>query len=219
MNQIELQNVCKVLKGNVVLDDINMTVTPGKIYGLKGKNGCGKTMLMRVICGLILPSAGKVVIDGKVLHKDIAFPRSIGALIENPAFLKQYTGYRNLELLGKLQEEIQREDIVKAMESVALSLEDDRSYGKYSLGMRQKLGIANAILGEPDIIILDEPINAIDEESVAVVKQTLVRMREAGKLVILACHDSEELYYLSDVVYLMKEGRIMERTEVSNEAE
>ena len=190
MTEIELKHIEKTIHKVPILIDVNLKLSSGCIYGLKGKNGCGKTMLMRTVCGLMLPTSGTVSVNGKVLMKDIEFPESIGALIENPSFLPQYTGY--------------------AMERVGLSAEDKRTYRKYSLGMKQKLGIANAIMGEPDIIVLDEPINALDEASVEQVKRVLVELKKKDHLILIACHDKEELEYLSDEIIEMKEGRIVE---------
>ena len=213
MSRIVVENLVKTIKDALILDHINLVMESGKIYGLRGNNGCGKTMLMRAICGLILPTEGKVLIDNKELHREIQVPPSIGVLIENPSFLPQYTGYRNLEMLGDLSDGISKDDIRISMERVGLNPEDKRVYRKYSLGMKQKLGIANAIMGEPDVIILDEPINALDEESTGRIKTVLKELAEKGKLILVACHDREELEFLSDVIYEMKDGRI-EGTEV-----
>ena len=208
MSRIVVENLVKTIKDALILDHINLVMESGKIYGLRGKNGCGKTMLMRAICGLILPTEGKVLIDNKELHREIQVPPSIGVLIENPSFLPQYTGYRNLKMLGDLSDGISKDDIRISMERVGLNPEDKRVYRKYSLGMKQKLGIANAIMGEPDVIILDEPINALDEESTGRIKTVLKELAEKGKLILVACHDREELEFLSDVIYEMKDGRI-----------
>lgn len=214
MSMIEIRNLRKEIKGALVLDDINVDMDSGIIYGLRGKNGCGKTMLMRCICGLIIPTSGTITIDGKQLHEEIAIPPSVGALIENPAFLPQYTGYRNLKILASLTGSISDKEIVRALERVGLDPHDKRTYKKYSLGMKQKLGIANAIMGEPDIIILDEPINALDEESVELIKKELLNLSQKGKLIVIACHDKEELEYLCDVIYEMKWGHIVDRKEM-----
>lgn len=208
MSEIRIENLNKKIKGSVILDDISLTMTPGRIYGLRGKNGCGKTMLMRAICGLLIPDGGHIYIDDEELHRDIKFPRSIGALIENPSFLPQYTGFRNLRLLAKLMGGISDDDVRYAIERTGLDPDDKRVYRKYSLGMKQKLGIANAIMGEPDVIVLDEPINALDEESVENIKKELLKLRDGGSLIITACHDQEELEYLCDEIYEMKDGRI-----------
>ncbi len=215
MSKIEIENLSKTIKGTLILDNINVSFTEGTIYGLRGKNGCGKTMLMRCICGLIIPSAGRVIVDDRQLHRDIMIPPSIGALIENPSFVSQYTGYKNLKILADLTGNISDEEIIKALERVGLDPLDKRTYKKYSLGMKQKLGIANAIMGEPDIIVLDEPINALDEDSVKMIKEELLKLSKCGKLIIIACHDKEELEYLCDTIFEMKEGRIVGKKEMT----
>lgn len=210
MTDIKIENVSKKIKSNMILKNIDMELTSGHIYGFRGKNGCGKTMLMRCICGLIIPTEGKIIINGKELHKDIKIPESIGALIENPAFLPQYTGFKNLKMLASLKGKISDEEVKLAIKRAGLDPDDKRTYKKYSLGMKQKLGIANAIMGEPDIIVLDEPINALDEISVENVKKVFLELKEKGKLIIAACHDREELEYLCDIIYELKDGEIAE---------
>lgn len=216
MSEIRIENINKKIKDAVILNDVTLTFSSGKIYGLKGKNGSGKTMLMRTIAGLLIPDSGTVTINGKTLHKDISFPESIGILIENPAFLPQYTGYKNLKLLASLSDGISDGDIKTALERVGLDPDDKRTYKKYSLGMKQKLGIANAIMGEPDIIILDEPINALDEETVRKIKDVLLDIRDKDKLIIIACHDKEELEYLSDEIIEIKDGSIIGRKDMAD---
>ena len=216
MSEIRIENINKKIKDAVILNDVTLTFSSGKIYGLKGKNGSGKTMLMRTIAGLLIPDSGTVTINGKTLHKDISFPESIGILIENPAFLPQYTGYKNLKLLASLSDGISDEDIKTSLERVGLDPDDKRTYKKYSLGMKQKLGIANAIMGEPDIIILDEPINALDEETVRKIKEVLLDIRDKDKLIIIACHDKEELEYLSDEIIEIKDGSITGRKDMAD---
>lgn len=208
MTDIKIENVSKKIKSNMILKNIDMELTSGHIYGFRGKNGCGKTMLMRCICGLIIPTEGKIIINGKELHKDIKIPESIGALIENPAFLPQYTGFKNLKMLASLKGKISDKEVKLAIKRAGLDPDDKRTYKKYSLGMKQKLGIANAIMGEPDIIVLDEPINALDEISVENVKKVFLELKEKGKLIIAACHDREELEYLCDIIYELKDGEI-----------
>jgi ABC-2 type transport system ATP-binding protein len=215
MSEIKIEDLSKSIKGALILDKVSITLTSGKIYGLRGKNGSGKTMLMRAMSGLLIPDSGSVIINGKTLHKDISFPESIGILIENPSFLPQYTGFKNLKLLAGLTGNISDDEIRTALERVGLDPEDKKNYRKYSLGMKQKLGIANAIMGEPDIIILDEPINALDEESVKKIKKVLLEIRDKGKLIIIACHDREELEYLSDIIYEIKDGSIVDRKELT----
>ena len=186
--------------------------TGGKVYGLRGKNGSGKTMLMRAICGLITPDSGIIDIDGKILGKDISFPESIGVLIENPAFIGNYTGFKNLKVLASIQNRIGDEQIRKALEDIGLDPDDKRTYRKYSLGMKQKLGIAAAVMENPDIIILDEPINALDEVSVEKVHDILEEQKKRGAVIIIACHDKEELDQLSDEIIEISDGRIINKT-------
>lgn len=208
MSGITVEGLGKKIKGTVILHDVNMTLEPGRIYGLQGRNGCGKTMIMRSLCGLLIPDKGTVTIDGEVLHRDIKFPRSVGVLIENPSFLPQYTGYRNLRMLARLTGGISDSDIRTALMRTGLDPDDSRTYRKYSLGMKQKLGIANAIMGEPDVIILDEPINALDEQTVENIKTELLKLRDAGKVIVIACHDRDELEFLSDIIYEIKDGTV-----------
>lgn len=211
MTTIKIENLTKTIKKNTVLSDINMEMSGGSIYGLRGKNGCGKTMLMRAVCGLIHPTKGQIVINDQVLHRDISFPESIGALIENPSFLEEYSGRKNLELLNRLNGNRDPEAVSLALERVCLQDDADKLYGRYSLGMKQKLGIAYAILNEPDIIVLDEPINALDEDSVAHIRKTLYELRDSGRLILIACHDREEMDYLADEIFVMSEGRVIRK--------
>ena len=206
--KVELKNVSKRLNDVTVLEDISLTLESGTIYGLKGKNGCGKTMLMRMMAGLIYPTSGTISIDGEILHKDIATPRSIGILIENPAFLPGYTGQRNLELLAGLTGKADRTQIAKTMSRVGLDPNDKRTYRKYSLGMKQRLGIACALMECPDLILLDEPINAIDEKGVPKIWEALQEEKQRGALIVLACHDTEELTSLADQIITIEEGKI-----------
>lgn len=166
-----------------------MTLVSGNVYGFQGINGSGKTMLMRLICGLIYPTKGEIVIDGKRLGKEITFPQSVGLLLENPAFLDSYTGFENLEMLASIKNIITREEIHDAITSVGLDPLDKRKYKKFSLGMKQRLGIAAAIMEKPDILILDEPTNSLDSSGVSLVKTILAKERERGAIIILACHD------------------------------
>ncbi len=206
---IEISHLYKKFKGVTVLEDINLRFDGGRIYGLQGKNGSGKTMLMRAVCGLIMPTEGSIDIDGKILHRDISFPQSLGALIENPAFLTGYTGFQNLKLLAKIEGKISDEEIRAALSEVGLALDDKRTYKKYSLGMKQRLGIAYAVMGNPQIIVLDEPFNALDEAGILQIRDVLQQRKKEGALMILACHDREELELLSDEILKMENGRII----------
>lgn len=212
---IEIKHVTKVIKKTKVIDNVNFTFEGGKIYGLSGKNGCGKTMLMRLISGLIYPTDGEIAIDGKILGKDCSFPESIGLLIENPAFLDEYTAYENLKMLNGIGgKKIDKEGIAQLLNSVGLDPLDNRKYYKFSLGMRQRLGIAAAIMGEPDIILLDEPINAIDAEGVSDIRDLIRGLRDEGRVIIIACHDKEEMEYMADEIIYLKSGKIVKGDEV-----
>lgn len=206
---IRLKNVTKKIKQDILLDHISLEFRGGKVYGLQGKNGSGKTMLMRAVCGLITLSEGEVDIGGEILHKDISFPRSIGALLENPSFLNGYTGLENLKLLADIQGGIEEKELRDCLAKVGLDADDKRVYRKYSLGMKQKLGIAAAVMGSPDIVILDEPINAIDEAGVEKIREILRGLKERGSVIIVACHDREELELLSDEIIKISKGRII----------
>ena len=206
--EIIVKSATKYIKKALILDDVNIQLTGGKIYGLKGPNGSGKTMLMRLLCGLIRPTSGEVWIDGKKLGKDMDFPESVGLLIENPAFLPNYTGYENLELLAQIRGKIGAEEICQSLMEVGLDPHDPRKYRKYSLGMKQRLGIAAAIMEKPDLLIVDEPTNALDDSGVEQICTILRRERERGALVVIACHDSLLLETLSDEIYKIYEGKV-----------
>lgn len=205
---VELKDVTKKIKGVTVLDDISLRLEGARVYGLKGKNGSGKTMLMRAVCGLI-HTEGLIDINGQQMGKDISFPPSVGVLIENPSFISNYTGLKNLEVLASIQKRIGREEICEALKKVGLEPDDKRTYRKYSLGMKQRLGIAAAIMEKPDIVILDEPVNALDETGAKSIREILQELKEQGSLIILACHDTEELKFLSDEIYEISEGKIV----------
>lgn len=216
MNKIKIENYSKNIGKNKVLSDINLMLESGIVYGLKGKNGSGKTMLMRAISGLISPTAGSVIINEKVLGKDMSFPESIGILIENPSFLPQYSGFDNLKMLASIKNCVEDETIKMYMSELGLDPDDKKKYRKYSLGMKQKLGIVCAIMENPDIVILDEPINALDEESVEKVKQVITRIKTEDKIIIIACHDKEELFYLADKIIEIEGGKIKREYLVEN---
>ena len=207
---ITIKNLTKKIKKETVLKYINLEFYGGKIYGLQGKNGCGKTMLMRCIAGLVHPEQGEIIINGKVLHKDMSLPESIGLLIENPAFLPQYTGLQNLKILADLQGGISYGELEELLEKVGLKDCTKKKFGAYSLGMKQRLGIAAAIMGKPDIIILDEPINAIDENGVEEIRQLILGLRSEDRIIIIACHDRAEMELLADEVIVMENGEVIE---------
>ena len=185
MTEIKIENLVKTIKGNKVIDNITLTLKSPKIVGFKGINGSGKTMLMRLICGLIKPTEGKITINGKVLHKDISFPESVGILIENPAFLDGYSGFENLKMLASIKNIVKDYQIKDIIRAVGLNPDDKKHYKKYSLGMKQRLGIACALMESPDIIVLDEPTNALDSDGITMVKELILQKTEEGALVII----------------------------------
>ena len=210
---IKLTNVSKVIKKAKVLDNVNLELTSGKVYGLKGKNGSGKTMLMRVICGLISATEGTVEIDGKILGKDMTFPDSVGVLIENPAFIGNYTGFKNLKVLASIQNRVDDEHIREVIHQVGLDPDDKRTYRKYSLGMKQKLGIAQAIMEGQDILILDEPFNALDYKTYEDVKAIIRMLKAEGKTIFLTSHHFKDIEQLCDQVYSIEDCRLIPITE------
>lgn len=206
--RIDISNVTKRFGKNLVLEDINLLLDSGQVYGLWGINGSGKTMLMRTIAGLIHPTSGFIAIDGQVLGKKISFPKSMGLLLENPAFLDSYTGFENLSLLAQINQKINDNQICESMRLVGLEPKDERKYRKYSLGMKQKLGIAAAIMEHPELILLDEPTNSLDEITVNMLPPIIRALRNEGALIIVSSHDKDFLYRVSDKVYHIKAGRI-----------
>lgn len=208
--KVDLYKIGKEIRGTPVLQDITLSLSSGRIYGFKGKNGSGKTMLMRIICGFIYPTSGKLLFDGKVFKRGAALPFKIGALIENPAFLPEYTGFKNLQFLARLQGSITDNEVRDAISKVGLSPNDKRKYKKYSLGMKQRLGIAAAIMGAPDVVILDEPMNALDEKGIAIVGELILSLKQKGTLVILSNHDSQNLNQFSDEVFVLVDGKIVD---------
>ena len=209
--RMEVIEVSKVIRKHTVLDQVSCSMHSGKIYGIQGINGSGKTMLMRVLIGLIHPSSGKVLIDGKELGKELEFPKSIGFLLENPTFLDRYSGYQNLKMLASVKKIISDEEINKVLCLVGLDEEAaKKKYRKYSLGMKQRLGIAAALMEKPDIVILDEPTNALDTSGVELVKEIVRREKKRGALVIISCHDLAVLEELSDEIIKLESGKVIE---------
>ena len=203
---IVVQNVTKEFKKQVVLNDVSIDFDMGKIYGIIGRNGSGKTVLLKCILGLLSPSDGTVTVNGKVIGKDIDFPDNAGFIIETPGFLQNYSGLKNLKYLASIKKKINDRTIRKYIELVGLNPDDKKTVGKYSLGMRQRLGIAQALMENPDIIILDEPMNALDYAGVEEMRRVILKMKEQGKLIIIASHIREDIEVLCDEVYEMQDG-------------
>ncbi|WP_285768009.1 ATP-binding cassette domain-containing protein [Peribacillus sp. SI8-4] len=206
---IEVHDLSKKLKKNKVLQNITYTFEKGRIYGLVGKNGSGKTMLLRAIAGLIIPTEGSVTINEKVLHKDISFPPSIGIIIENLQLLPQFDAETNLKILAAIKKTASLEDIQHAIMRLALDQFGTLKVRKYSLGMKQRLNIAQAIFEKPDIILLDEPTNAIDEKGVERVLDILKEERERGATIIIATHNKDDVFPICDEVIQISNGRLI----------
>lgn len=206
MDYIRLKDVHKTMKGTQVLKGVNLTVEQGDIVGIRGINGSGKTMVLRAIAGLIRVE-GSVEIGGKEMEPGEC-PKDIGVLIEMPGFLSEFTGKKNLQLLGMLQEGVTEEDIEEAMNAVGLDPKDRRHYKKYSLGMKERLGIAQAILKKPKLILLDEPTNGIDSDGIQMLEELLWRLKEAGSTIVVTSHDRDFLDAVTSQCYEMKEGSL-----------
>ncbi len=207
-NIIEVKGITKIFKDTKVLDNVSISFERNKIHGIIGRNGSGKTVLIKTICGFYKPESGEVVVDGKVIGKDIDFPSNVGAIIEAPGFIPTLSGYKNLCYLASIKNRIDKSQIMDVMRSVGLDPNNHKSVGKYSLGMKQRLGIAQAMMEEPDILILDEPMNSLDSEGVEMVRKLLQDYRSKGHTVILISHNREDIDALCDTVSVMERGRV-----------
>ena len=206
MQEIIVDHVSLQIKNAKLLSDVSLSLHSGRVYGLRGRNGSGKTVLMKTICGFMRPTEGQVLINGKVLHKDMDFLPSAGIIIEEPGFFPNYSGFKNLKILAGIQNRISDDKIRQMMEMVGLDATMKKPVGKYSLGMRQRLGIAQAMMEDPEILILDEPTNGLDEDGVEWFRQFVLEQKEKGKLILLASHSREDIEMLSDEVYYMEKG-------------
>lgn len=205
---VHVRNVTKTIKGVKVLDDISIDIPSGSVTGLRGINGSGKTMLMRAVCGLIGLDDGSIEVDGKRVGVDVDSPPSVGLLIENPGFIDGFSGFDNLWLLAQLTGRIGRREVESALELVGLKSARDKAYRTYSLGMKQRLGIAAAIMESPDLVVLDEPTNALDESGVALIQDIVHTQTDRGAAVLVASHDAAVLSSLADRIYELYEGRV-----------
>lgn len=205
---IHVNGVSKAFRGAEAVSNVSMTFEPGKVTGLAGPNGSGKTMLMRMVAGLVRPSSGTIDVNGKTVGQDIPFPPSLGLLLEGPTFLSDYSGFENLSMLASIKGQLGADEIRGWIERVGLDPADKRHYRKYSLGMKQRLGIAAALMETPDIVMLDEPTNALDSDGVEMVRCEVEEARRHGATVILACHDANVLQGLSDEIWYLAEGHI-----------
>jgi ABC-2 type transport system ATP-binding protein len=205
---IIVEKLMLVIKKRVILNDVSVAFERGKIHGLIGRNGSGKTMLMKCICGFIHPTSGSIHVNGKEIGKDIDYPENMGIIIETPGFISRYSGRKNLKVLAELNNKIKLEDINDSMSKLGLDPELTIPVRKYSLGMRQRLGLAQAIMEDPDIMILDEPMNGLDKRGVADVRELLMNLRGQGKTIILASHSSEDIALLCDKTYEIENGAL-----------
>lgn len=208
--KITLHSVTKEIKGVSVLNNINYEFICGNIYGVVGPNGSGKTMLLRVISGLIRPTHGSVFVDEKILHKDISFPPNAGIIIEKPELLPFFTGYENLKYLSEIRRLVSGDQIREFMKMFALVPDSKQLVKKYSLGMKQKLGVIQAIMEDPDVLILDEPFNALDENTVAMLHNMFLEYREKGKLIIITSHHYDDIVAICNQVLTIQDGTIRE---------
>ncbi len=202
------EGIRKAYKDVKVLNNIYVSFEKGMIHGIIGRNGSGKTMLIKVICGLVQPDEGRVLINKKIIGKDLDFPENVGVIIEAPGFLPSLSAYDNLAYLASLRNMIGKEEIRKAIALVGLNPDDKKHVGKYSLGMKQRLGIAQAIMENPDILILDEPMNGLDKSGVVEIRKLLLQFKSEGKTILLVSHNSEDINELCDAVYEMDAGEI-----------
>ena len=203
---IHIDRVSKSFKGQTVLDGISLDIDAGSITGLVGRNGSGKTVLLKILCGLLKPTSGTVEVNGCALGKDADFPPEVGVIIENPGFLPFESGYANLTYLAGLRKKIGKPEIEQAMQTVGLDPHDKKRVGKYSLGMKQRLGLAQAIMEDPSLLILDEPMNGLDKEGVADMRALLLQFRAQGKTILLVSHNREDIDTLCDRVYELDKG-------------
>lgn len=208
MSVFEVKNVTKKWGNNTVLNSVNLTAECSEIIGIIGHNGSGKTVLMKCICGFITPDSGEITVSGKRVGRDIDIPKNIGLIIETSGFLPNFSGFSNLWQLAKIRGKICKNDVREVMETVGLNPHDKKHVGKYSLGMRQRLGIAQAIMENPDILILDEPMNGLDKNGVNDMRELLLRLKSDGKTMIVASHNSADIDILCDRVFEIEKGNL-----------
>lgn len=209
--QLTATDVTKVIKGKTVLSHINLSLNSGYVYGFVGPNASGKTMLFRVLSGLISATTGIVSLNGKILKKAFPVLPNLGILLENVSLYPELTGYENLDYLAKFNHKIDKAGIIEALQRVGLDPADKRKYGKYSLGMKQRLAIAQAVMERPDILMLDEPTNALDQDSVKLIRGLIESEKDRGVIVLLASHNKEDIQLLCDHTFTMDGGAIVGR--------
>ena len=207
--KIRIENVTKKFGSYAALDGISLSFEKGKIHGMIGRNGSGKTVLFKCICGFLRVDDGAVLVDGKQIGKEIEAPESIGAIIETPGFLPGYSARQNLQFPAGIRRKIGKKEIDEAIRKVGLDPEAKKHVGKYSLGMRQRLGIAQAIMEEPSLLILDEPMNGLDNQGVQEMRQLFLKLKDEGKTILLASHNREDIAALCDTTVEIDRGKIV----------
>lgn len=210
---VKVEGLSKEFRGEMILQDVNITLERGKIYGLVGMNGSGKTVFMKCLCGFLKPTTGKVTVDGKEVGKEIDFPQDLGLMIETPGFIPYMSGKSNLKNLALIRNQIGNYEIEEALRSVGLDPNLKKHVSKYSLGMRQRLGIAQAIMEKPRLLILDEPFNGLDVQGVKDIRELLMSLQKQGVTILLASHYDEDIRTLCEEVYLVREHRIRKKEE------
>ena len=205
-DKIELIHVTKKFGQELILKEVNLTLEQGRVYGIIGNNGSGKTVLMKCICGFLIPTTGLIQVFGSSIGQDVDFPESLGVIIETPGFLTNLTGRKNLEILAGMRRKIGPAEIQQVLEKVGLDPALKKQVANYSLGMRQRLGIAQAIMEDPKLLILDEPFNGLDKHGVGEIRKLLLELKEEGKTILLASHNEEDIRILCDEVYEMDGG-------------
>lgn len=202
---IVVEHISKAFGKEQVLKDVNLTIPPGQICGIVGNNGSGKTVLMKCICGFLHPDSGRIFVNEKQVGWDCDFPDSLGVIIETPGFIPNLSGYQNLKILAALKVRIGKSEIMETLDRVGLSHAMKKPVAKYSLGMRQRLGIAQAIMENPNVLILDEPFNGLDKAGVAQMRELLKELKTQGKAVLLASHNAQDIEELCDAVHEMED--------------
>ena len=206
MAMISVEHVSLTIGTAQILRDVSARFEEGDIHGIVGRNGSGKTMLMKCICGFIRPDSGKILVDGKQMGRDVDFPPDLGLLIEMPGFVPYYSGLKNLELLAAINRRVSKERLNACMEQIGLGDAKNKRVSKYSMGMRQRLGIAQAIMEDPRLLILDEPLNGLDEQGVEDIRALLLELKSQGKTILLSSHNREDIDLLCDSVCKMEGG-------------
>lgn len=206
--KIEICKLSKIIDNNIILNDVNMNLESGNIYGFIGRNGSGKTMLLKMICGFVNPSSGNILIDGESIFQKNYFNNNIRALIEKPKFIDSLSGFDNLKLLANINNTIDDNTINYWLDKIGLLDEKNKLYSKYSLGMKQKLGIIQVLMENPPIMIFDEPLNGIDEKSANIVRDILLKEKENGKLILISTHIKEDIETLCNVIYKFDNGNV-----------